>query len=416
MPERWLILADDLTGAADCAIAFARSGLPAAVIWQPAGPDEAVLAIDADSRADDPEAAAKRHRLLIEQRHRPGVGLFKKIDSTLRGQPAAELAETIRVLRERGQPAFAVVAPAFPEAGRTLEEGAVRVHGKALEETALWARDHSYDTANVVTVLTGVGLRTRHLSIETIRAGATTVEDRLRDALAGRADAVVCDAVTATDLDIVAEASLHLAEHVFWTGSAGLAQALARSRGPVSATAMEPDELTGGILFVVGSVAEASRAAAAVLAADESVHQVRIMPSVLRDGPGSADWARAQRSILGALDEGRDLLVEIAAGIDPDLTQGAALARRLAELILPAAPRIGALFVTGGETALALLDALGITGIRLIDEVEPGVPLGETRGALTVPIVTKAGAFGDERTLRRCLHHFRRRRKTENCS
>ena len=30
---RWLILADDLTGAADCAIAFARQGIASAVGW-----------------------------------------------------------------------------------------------------------------------------------------------------------------------------------------------------------------------------------------------------------------------------------------------------------------------------------------------------------------------------------------------
>ena len=80
-------------------------------------------------------------------------------------------------------------------------------------------------------------------------------------------------------------------------------------------------------------------------------------------------------------------------------------------MLQPAAPHIGALFATGGETALALLSALGVNGIRLLDEVEPGVPLGLTRGALRVPIITKAGAFGDAGTLGRCLSHLRRLRR-----
>lgn len=216
----------------------------------------------------------------------------------------------------------------------------------------------------------------------------------------------------------MAQASLELSEHVIWTGSAGLAQALSRHRGFTGAAqgATERPRLTGSILFVVGSVAEASRAAAVVLAADTAVCRLTVTPDILRGGPHSPGWAPSQRAILAALDDGRDLLVEIASGSDPDLSQGGALARRLAQLLQPAAPRIGALFITGGETALALLDALGITGIRLIEEVEPGVPLGETRGALAIPIVTKAGAFGDERTLRRCLHHFRRLRRTETRS
>jgi uncharacterized protein YgbK (DUF1537 family) len=416
MPERWLILADDLTGAADCAIAFAQSGLPAAVIWDPDGPEETVIAIDANSRTDDAETAAIRHRRLVEQRYRPGTALFKKIDSTLRGQPAAELAETMRAVREYGEISLAIVAPAFPEAGRTLEQGAIRMHGEALEKTPLWARDHSYETANVVTVLADVGLRTGHLSLGDVRAGPEAVADRLRRAIAEGVDAVVCDATLSRDLDIVAEASMDLAKHVLWTGSAGLAQALARNRGHRAGTAIEPPEVSGGILFVVGSIAEASRAAAAVLAADSSVQQVTVTPDTLRAGPKGQDWAQAQHAVLRALGEGRDVLIEIEPGRNPDLSQGAALARRLADLLRPAAPRIGALFITGGETALALLDTLGVTGIRLIEEVEPGVPLGQTQGGMSVPVITKAGAFGDERTLHRCLHHFRRLRQPENHS
>ena len=54
MAGRWLILADDLTGAADCAIAFKRRGLAAAVTWDIASTADAkfqsVLSYDADSR------------------------------------------------------------------------------------------------------------------------------------------------------------------------------------------------------------------------------------------------------------------------------------------------------------------------------------------------------------------------------
>src|SRR5260370_14007839 len=148
--RRWLILADDLTGAADCAIAFARAGMAAAVDWGEAGTHGAVRAIDADSRRLAPQAAAARHRLLIEAHHRGGTGLFKKIDSTLRGHPAAELAETVRVLRGRGDGALAVMAPAFPATGRTTEAGCIRVDGLRLEDTRLGAGEPSYRTADLV--------------------------------------------------------------------------------------------------------------------------------------------------------------------------------------------------------------------------------------------------------------------------
>ncbi len=408
-PERWLILADDLTGAADCAIAFAQHGLAAWVVLGIEAPDDAVLAYNADSRQLGPAAAATRHRTLLEAHYAGGVRLFKKIDSTLRGQPAAELAETVRVLRQRGHGALSVVAPAFPATGRTTEGGCVRLDGQALEGTPLWARDHCYASADLVAVLAGAGLRVRLAALDAVRAGPEALARLVCGAAVAGLDAVVCDAATSDDLDIIAAATLPLTERLFWTGSGGLAQALARAGSGKPAIA-GPVAVSGGILFVVGSVAEASRAASALLATDNALLAVAVTPATLRAGPGNAAWQTAARRVTDVLAAGGDVLVEVAADPRADLSQGAALARRLAQLLRPAAPHIGAVFATGGETALALLDALGISGIRLLHEIEPGVSLGLTRGALSVPLITKAGAFGDAGTLRRCLSHLRRLR------
>jgi len=357
--------------------------------------------------------AAARHRTLLETRHDGAAALFKKIDSTLRGQPAAELAETVRVLRERGHGALSVVAPAFPATGRTTAGGCLRLHGQALENTPLWARDHSYPSANLVAVLEAASLRVRLATLDIVRAGPDALAQFIRRTAGSGLDAVVCDAATSDDLDIVARATLPLAGQVFWTGSAGLAQALARAATQEAAAVTTRVAVTGGILFVVGSIAEASRTAAALLATDGTLLAMAITPATLRAGPVAPAWQAAARRIVGTLAAGGDVLVEIAADPAADLSQGAGLARRLAALLQPAAPYIGAIFATGGETALALLDAFGVSGIRLLDEIEPGVPIGRTRGALTVPIVTKAGAFGDAGTLSRCLSTLRRSRPTE---
>lgn len=407
-PRRWLILADDLTGAADCAIAFARRGLPASVAWGRDPPDDAVLALDADSRRLPPGAAAARHRSLLQAHHRDGAALFKKIDSTLRGQPAAELAATVLDLRARGRGALAIVAPAFPAAGRTVVDGRVRVDGRPLEQIPLWARDHSYPSADLGAALQGAGLRVRMAGLDAVRAGLPEV---VQAAIMACDDAVVCDAVTPADLDAVANATLPRAAELFWTGSGGLAEALA---GRLDGTRRHmPVEVTGGILFVVGSMAEASRAASAVMGADAAVHTERIPPAVLHQGADTPAWQGASGRIAHSLAAGIDVLVEIATAEAADLRHGTVLARQLAALLLPVAPGLGAVFATGGETALALLDALGVTGIQMIDEIEPGVPIGLTRGALAIPVVTKAGAFGDAGTLARCLSHLRRHRRPE---
>jgi uncharacterized protein YgbK (DUF1537 family) len=97
-----------------------------------------------------------------------------------------------------------------------------------------------------------------------------------------------------------------------------------------------------------------------------------------------------------------------------DMTIGPRLARSLAEALDPVAAQIGAIAATGGETAAALLARFGIDGIRLIDEIEPGVSLGLTLGQLTVPVATKAGAFGDADSLIRISERLRAVR-TQGC-
>ena len=76
-------------------------------------------------------------------------------------------------------------------------------------------------------------------------------------------------------------------------------------------------------------------------------------------------------------------------------------------MLATVAPAIGAFAATGGETAAALLSRFGVNGIRLADEIEPGVSLGLTLGQISVPIATKAGAFGNELSLIRISERLR---------
>jgi uncharacterized protein YgbK (DUF1537 family) len=113
------------------------------------------------------------------------------------------------------------------------------------------------------------------------------------------------------------------------------------------------------------------------------------------------------------------VLLELKQVAQPDLSRGAELSERLAEFVgdagearkqghkLPGPP-FDALIATGGDTVYALLSRLQVHGIRLLDEVEPGVPLGITLGAISIPLVTKAGAFGDRESLRRSLERLQR--------
>ncbi len=394
-PDRWLILADDLTGAADTAIAFARRGWTASVGWGGAAPEVEVLAIDAETRGVlEPEPAAARHLALIRA-HRAGrTGLFKKIDSTLRGQPAAELQAS---LQELG--AVALVAPAFPMQGRTTLDGRVHLHGLPLETTPLWAREHSYPDADLRGIFGRDGAPARHATLDALHDGALPA--LIEAALAEGRCSVVCDAAEERDLALIAHAARPFAERLVWVGSAGLAHAIAGAE-PRHGEPPTLPRVEGGILVVVGRMAEASQAGVAKLADDPELRGVVSTSAMLRHGLDA--WQNTRQSVQASLARGQDVMVTLSGLGEVDST----LPRYLAAL-LPGA-RLGGFIVTGGETALPLLEALGATSLGMVAEVEPGVPLC-LAGAL--PVITKAGAFGDAGTLGRCLAYMRRLRAME---
>lgn len=410
MTSRWLIIADDLTGAADCAIAFAKRGLESVVAWdqhREAG-GVPVLSVDAGTRSLSPEQAAKLQVDVLASHYCPGLHLYKKIDSTLRGQPAAELAALLAYAPAfvDGRPRLAIMAPAFPLAGRVTLNGSVLVQGVPLEQTPLWARDHTYASANLVEVLCSAGLSAEVLTLATIAQGAEAVNKQFACARRRGLAAVVCDAETEADLAVAAAASQAMADEIIFVGSAGLAAELASAESCTAKPALlSAHTERKSVLVVVGSLAETSRLQARTLVESGLVRHVVVSPSTLFDGSCTQAWQERSQQLAQYLAAKEDVLLELELAANPDLACGTKLAAKLAEFVAGAGS-FGAVVATGGDTVYALLSKLGVHSIRLLDEVEPGMPLGQTVGAVCIPVVTKAGAFGDAHSLRRSLERL----------
>ncbi len=338
MSSRWLILADDLTGAADCAIAFGKRGMESVVAWErhmEAGQVQ-VLAVDAATRRLPAEQAARKQVKVLAAHYRPGLRLYKKIDSTIRGQPAAELAALLAfpAAASGGRPRLAIVAPAFPGTGRITVNGSIVMGGVPLEQTPLWAREHTYVSANLAEILGSVGLSAEVISQDVVAKGAEAIHARLKSAFQRGIGGVVCDAQSEADLAALAEASFPLAEDVIWVGSGGLAAALA---AVLEAPTPKPAQITlqagarKNILLVVGTLAEASRLQSKTILDAGLVAHVPISPATLFAGPCSPEWQQQSRRFADTLATGKDVLLELEKAANPDLLRGAELAERLAE-------------------------------------------------------------------------------------
>src|SRR5690625_5114788 len=129
------MIADDLTGANDSGVHLAKDGHQTTVVMDVAAMENEhpeALVIDTDSRLLAPDQAYERvKRAAIYTKKRAAHIVFKKMDSTFRGNVGSELDAMYDVYT----PDFVVLAPAFPDNGRTMRDGFYAVHGQPLHES-----------------------------------------------------------------------------------------------------------------------------------------------------------------------------------------------------------------------------------------------------------------------------------------
>src|SRR5215213_5031638 len=379
------VIADDLTGAADTGVQLVHAGYRTAVFFRATEvleDDLDAVSFDTDSRAIPAGFAAKR---VLDALHvaRGARTVYKKLDSTLRGNVAAELAAALGGARRD----HVIVAPAFPAAGRTTVRGIQRVHGVPVDETEM-----ANDPANPVREAHVPGLLAGAFS----SVGALGVEDLADPDLVRRAledyECVVADAERDADLEALVRAVPDPAR-VLWAGSAGLALALGSVYpGPCAEDASVHRAPVRPVLVVVGSLSGVAR---------EQVRRLVVKYGEV-DVPVGGEQVNAVQNAVEAVREalagGTCAVVrspeEMAASSESILRSLAEVAALLSEEGL-----FEGLVLTGGATAVEVARRLGASGIRLEGEVETGVPMGVLAGPRPYPVVTKAGGFGGPDTL-----------------
>ena len=118
--KRFLIIADDFTGANDTGVQIKKHGLAASVLLKTddLSQTQGSVVLDTESRVISAEDAYARVKEALQAALKEGEYefLYKKVDSTLRGNIIAEVKAMVEVC----QPELVVFAPAFPKAIATL--------------------------------------------------------------------------------------------------------------------------------------------------------------------------------------------------------------------------------------------------------------------------------------------------------
>ena len=406
------VIADDLSGAGDSGLQFAKRGLRTVVLIDPGAaayltrdeePD--VVVLDTDSRQAPSAEAGRRVRDAAWAVRRLGAPLvYKKIDSTLRGNIGAELATLLDALPGAG----AIVAPSYPAAGRSVVGGRLFVRGVELAASE-FARDPIWpmtDSRAAMVVRRQSWLRVGEIPLDVVRSGAEAVLASAETAYGAGQPICVADAETAEDLACIARAIALRSGLLIGVGSAGLVEEYVEAFGLVGEEKREPAPGTLAALpalVAVGSVNPVSRRQLARVVADGAV-AAQLQAGKAED---EAEVDRVSAEAVAAVRSGRSVALSLEgerveegeSPIEASLRLAAALARAVVGVL--AACEVSGLVLTGGDTARAVALALGARGLLVEREVLPGIPrsrlLGGTRPGLAV--VTKAGGFGGPEAL-----------------
>lgn len=392
MRNKYLIIADDLTGANDTGVQLKKNNIDVDVLLFPTGEtvDNSVV-IDSESRILDTIEAYKKVKSLSENilKNNEFESVYKKIDSTLRGN----VAEEIRAVMDAYNPDIVVIAPAYPKIKRTTKGGIHHLNRVPLMKTEI-ASDPLTPiwTDNITELLSKeFGNDVFNYNTETLEKMTSLPDTKFQ----------LFDIETDQHLELIKELALKDSRKILYVGSAGLAEFLFSTKALPS-------------LSVVGSISDVSLNQMKY-AKDKGFHIVNIE---IKDLVSDNRIDKYTDLVVSSLQKGTDTILTITTekkdytntiqffekiGITDKYKISQIIRETLAEITAKVLQKqeVTRLFLTGGDTAIEVLHSLNAQGCKIKKELSTGIVestlVGGSFEGLTV--VTKAGAFGVNESL-----------------
>ncbi len=413
------IIADDFTGSNDTGVQFSKKGFSSGMIVYPLEDLNAfdrydILAVDTESRTDTLESAYQKvfdTAHMLKSSNIPH--LYKKLDSTMRGNIGTELEAAIKGFGAEA----AVVAPAFPGNGRIIRDGTCLVHGIPLAETEFAANPATPVISSFIPdiISAQTSLSVGLLRLESILAGIETAVGELQSLIGQGKVIIVADTETDRDLAVTAASMSELGLRIINSGSSAFAAHIADTLGVYSE---QP------ILIVAGSKTGITRSQIDYALDKQYVTEINIDITEVLLGNVNAESERIAGLYNRRGDSPAHLLIRTApasADVADAYKTGARLGFNFTETERRIASFLGmlardlygmlgcqGLILTGGDTAFEAARSLGTTNTVIGAEALPGIPkctfLGTVHG--NIPVITKAGGFGGRDAIARMIEYL----------
>lgn len=370
------VITDDFTGAAEIGGLALAKGFSVTIETRAVHATSSdILVLATNMRSMAPEAArAMSARLTAELMGLWPTLIFKKVDSVLRGHIGPELGAMMETEGKRR----ALLVPANPSLGRTIENGIYFVAGVPIAESGFGCDGDGSSVADI--------LRARGCPDPICLAAGAHVADI--DGI------VVGDARTSSDLAAWAS---QVDGEVIPAGGADFFSALLDRMRPSAAVPAAVSASVKGMksLYICGSRFPAS--GEAVLAAAANGYCVAALPDAIyfdRDfDPALIDiWAA---EVIDGFDAHDSVILAAPQSANGVSLAGSELTRVFARCvgrIFESVP-VDELLIEGGATAQAVMDELGVEALYPVQSLAPGVTRMRAGEGRRLYVTMKPGSY-----------------------
>lgn len=419
-----LILADDFTGALDTGVQFSGKGIRTQVVvsghWVEPDSDCDVMVIDVETRHVPKEKAYEIVNDVCQRAVKYGICCFyKKTDSALRGNVGSELQAAADAVFGKN----IVFVPAFPAMRRITVDGVHYIDGIPVKESVFGQDPFEpvmYDRVDELLRATGyrggvIGVSKAERKLQTAEDWKTQAseERRQKAAEAAKQQLFLYDAETDADLDEIAEAVSKKSDIPILAGCAGFAAKLPELlKLPVKKSG--DVKLKENLVFLCGSVNPITKSQI-VYGEKMGIPRIHLKPEEKLeisywDQPEGLGKIRQlakdgmQHIIIDSNDEeGHNDTMEYAAKKgyaieDVRVRISETLGYLLKKLI--DAGMEGTYLITGGDTLIGFMKAIGVSELEPVNEIRPGCVLTSLNYQDKKHyVITKSGGFGQERLI-----------------
>jgi len=415
------VIADDLTGANDTGVQFTKKGYSTIVSVLDKQstiiiPDKSdVFVMDTETRELESKTARKRLKSILEKININKKDLvYKKVDSTLRGNMGDEIEEIMMILNRD----ICIFSPSYPSYQRITIGGYLVVDQKPLGSSEYSSNNSTQVENSFIPFLLKkqTDFPVGQIDLKDVAKGQKTILSKINELYQKGNKIIVIDSTNEEHLKDIFASSLKLDRPVLFSGSAGLANHFPNINNKNEDLKIKIENNKGPVIVVAGSRNSIMEDQVNYLKNRLNFTELKIdLEQVFSNKGRILDNYAAE--CIKAIKGNHDLVIHTNAIYNEDKSINKKLMLKynlnfrgleikiktflgkLTSKIIKNSD-VRNLILTGGDVALGVCKELGVYNMNILDELLPGIPLAIANYKnYHLNIVTKAGGFGKEDAL-----------------